>query len=106
MRLCRYNDNRLGVVKGAAVHDVTTVLDRLPAVRWPFPVGDQLIEALPRLRAAFDEAAARAPGKDIASVKLLSPVANPTKIIGAPINYKEHIEESKKDQAIAYGLTL
>ena len=37
MRICRFDDDRLGVVRGDRVHDVTSVLDRLPAVRPPFP---------------------------------------------------------------------
>src|SRR5205807_1648464 len=37
--------------------------------------------------------------------KLLSPVANPSKIIGAPINYDDHIAESIKDPGIAHGRT-
>ena len=106
MRLCRYDDNRLGVVRGTQVHDVTAVLNELPAVRWPLPNHDLFIEALPRLRDKLEQAAAKAGGRDIASVRLLSPVANPNKIIGAPINYKEHIEESKKDQTIAYGRVI
>lgn len=106
MKICRYDDNRLGVVRGTSVHDVTAVLADLPAVRWPLPGHDLLVAALPRLREALERAADKAPPKDIGAVKLLSPVANPSKIIGAPINYKEHIEESKKDQAIAYGRQL
>jgi 2-keto-4-pentenoate hydratase/2-oxohepta-3-ene-1,7-dioic acid hydratase in catechol pathway len=38
-------------------------------------------------------------------VKLLSPVANPGKIIAAPINYNDHIAESVKDPGIAHGRT-
>jgi 2,4-diketo-3-deoxy-L-fuconate hydrolase len=106
MRLCRYDDNRLGVVRGTMVHDVTSVLSELPAVRWPVPLGDLLIAALPQLRDKLEQAAAKAPGKDVRSLTLLSPVANPTKVIGAPINYKAHVEESKKDQGIAYGRVL
>jgi 2-keto-4-pentenoate hydratase/2-oxohepta-3-ene-1,7-dioic acid hydratase in catechol pathway len=106
MKLCRFGDNRLGVVRGTMVHDVTAVLDELPAVRWPLPPGDLLIAALPQLRDKLERAAAGVAGKDVSSVTLLSPVANPTKIIGAPINYKEHVEESKKDQGIAYGRVL
>lgn len=106
MKICRYDDNRLGVVQGTLVHDVTAVLDALPAQRWPLPNHDLLVEALPRLRGQLEAAASRTSGRDIAGVKLLSPVANPSKIIGAPINYKEHVEESKKDQAIAYGRQL
>jgi 2-keto-4-pentenoate hydratase/2-oxohepta-3-ene-1,7-dioic acid hydratase in catechol pathway len=106
MRLCRFDDNRLGLVRGETLHDVTAALDLLPALRWPLPPGDLLIQNLARLKPEIDKLAAKAPGKPVASVKLLSPVANPTKIMGAPINYKDHVEESKKDQGIAYGRVL
>jgi 2,4-didehydro-3-deoxy-L-rhamnonate hydrolase len=39
----------------------------------------------------------------VKSVKLLSPVANPTKVIGAPANYLKHVEEAKADTGINYG---
>jgi 2-keto-4-pentenoate hydratase/2-oxohepta-3-ene-1,7-dioic acid hydratase in catechol pathway len=106
MKICRFDDNRLGLVRGDTVHDVTTALDLLPAVRWPVPPGDLLIAHLATLKPEIEKLAQAAPGKPVASVRLLSPVANPTKIIGAPINYKDHVEESKKDQGIAYGRVL
>ncbi|MBI3451576.1 MAG: fumarylacetoacetate hydrolase family protein [Rhodospirillales bacterium] len=106
MRLCRYDDNRLGLVRGDTVHDVTGALDLLPACRWPLPAGDLLVANLDRLRPEIERRAAGAPGKPVGSVKLLSPVANPTKIIGAPINYDDHLDEAKKDQGIAYGRKL
>ena len=106
MRLCRYDDNRLGLVRGETVHDVTAALNLLPTVRWPVPPGDLLIRNLAKLRPEIEKLAATAAGKPVSSVKLLSPVANPTKIMGAPINYKDHVEESKKDQGIAYGRVL
>jgi 2-keto-4-pentenoate hydratase/2-oxohepta-3-ene-1,7-dioic acid hydratase in catechol pathway len=106
MRLCRFDDNRMGLVRGETVHDVTKALDLLPAVRWPVPQGDLLVANLARLKPEIEKLAAAAPGKPVSSVRLLSPVANPTKIIGAPINYRDHVEESKKDQGIAYGRVL
>jgi 2-keto-4-pentenoate hydratase/2-oxohepta-3-ene-1,7-dioic acid hydratase in catechol pathway len=106
MKICRFDDNRLGLVRGDIVHDVTKALDLLPAVRWPLPPGDLLIAHLATLKPEIEKLARTAPGKPVASVRLLSPVANPTKIIGAPINYKDHVEESKKDQGIAYGRVL
>ena len=36
-------------------------------------------------------------------MKFLSPVANPGNIIGAPINYEAHVEESKQDAGISHG---
>src|SRR5262245_5382239 len=103
MRLCRYDDNRLGVVKGDKIHDVSKVLDALPAQRWPLPLGDLLIANLETLRPEMERLAASSPGRPIAGITLHSPVANPSKIIGAPINYNDHIVESKADQGIAHG---
>ncbi|MGQ0664922.1 MAG: fumarylacetoacetate hydrolase family protein [Pseudomonadota bacterium] len=103
MRLCRFDDDRLGLVRGDRVHDVSAALDELPAARWPLPRGDLLIANLPRLGDRIEKLAAGAPARPLAGVRLKSPVANPTKIIGAPINYKDHIEESKKDPGIAHG---
>ena len=97
MKLCRFDNNRLGLVDGEQVRDVSAVLDSLPALRWPVPPGDQVIANLDRLRPEIENIAAHAPTLDIGAVKLLSPVANPSKIIGAPINYQAHIDEAKAD---------
>jgi 2-keto-4-pentenoate hydratase/2-oxohepta-3-ene-1,7-dioic acid hydratase in catechol pathway len=40
--------------------------------------------------------AASAPGKPLSQVKLLSPVARPSKVMAAPTNYRKHIEEMNK----------
>ena len=36
----------------------------------------------------------------------MSPVANPGNIIGAPVNYEAHVEESKQDAGISYGRVI
>ena len=106
MRICRFNGGRLGLVRGDKVIDVTPVLDLIPAQRYPLPQKDLLIEALPQLRAAIEAQAKQGVRHPIASVKFQSPVANPGKIIGAPINYKAHIEESKADAGIGHGRNI
>jgi len=106
MKLCRFDSDRLGLVDGDAVFDVTPALDVLPCVRWPLPRHDLLIAHLPHVCQAARELRAHAPQKSINEIKLLSPVANPSKIIGAPINYQAHIEESTNDQGIAHGRTV
>ena len=106
MRICRFNGGRLGLVRGDEVIDVTPVLDLIPAQRYPLPQKDLLIEALPQLRAAIEAEAAKGARHPIVSVKFQSPVANPGKIIGAPINYKAHIEESKADAGIGHGRNI
>jgi 2-keto-4-pentenoate hydratase/2-oxohepta-3-ene-1,7-dioic acid hydratase in catechol pathway len=97
MRLCRFNDNRLGIVEGSMVRDVTAALDVLPAQGYPFPTHDLLVEHLDRIveRARTLVASARALAVD--SVTLLSPVANPGKIIAAPVNFEKHRDEARKD---------
>jgi 2-keto-4-pentenoate hydratase/2-oxohepta-3-ene-1,7-dioic acid hydratase in catechol pathway len=103
MKLCRFDDDRLGVVEGDRLRDVSAALAALPALRWPLPPGDRLIANFARLKPAIDAAAARAEPRPLAGVRLKSPVANPNKLIGAPINYNDHIAESRRDQGIAHG---
>ena len=102
MRLCRFNDDRIGLVRGTLVHDVTGIVDaelRLP--RYPLPQGDLLIAQLDRLRPALEAAADRAATLPVEAVRLRSPVANPSKIIGTPANYRAHAEEARRDAEIA-----
>lgn len=103
MKLCRFNDERLGLVEDDMVVDVTPALESLPAVRYPFPHGDMLVTHLDAVIAAARSLQAQAPRLPVSDVRLLSPVANPSKIIGAPINYNDHISESRKDDNIAHG---
>jgi 2,4-didehydro-3-deoxy-L-rhamnonate hydrolase len=100
MRLCRFDDNRLGLVRGDEVLDVTPVIARLPAQRWPLPKGDPLIAALDELRPHIEAEARRAVARPLSQVTLLSPVANPSKIVCAPVNYKRHLEEARADAEI------
>lgn len=103
MRICRFDDNRVGVVLGDEVADVTAVTDRLPAQTWPVKRQDAFIAAFDELRPAMAELAETAPRKKLVDVKLLSPVANPGKIIAAPVNYIKHVEESRVDKGINFG---
>ena len=105
MKLCRYDNNRLGIVQGDEVLDVTQALSVIPGQRWPIAQGDPLIVNLRRVLAAAKKLMPKAKKKPLAKVKLLSPVPNPSKIIGAPINYSDHIAESIKDPGIAHGRT-
>ncbi|MFL6798654.1 MAG: fumarylacetoacetate hydrolase family protein [Xanthobacteraceae bacterium] len=93
MRLCRYDDDRLGVVRGDMVHDVTEAQRQIRSTA-PYDMkGDAVIAALPQWRTRIEEMAAKSAGKPLAQVKLLSPVARPSKLVAAPTNYKAHIEE-------------
>lgn len=103
MKLCRFNDNRLGLVEGDRIADVTPALEAIPAMRYPAPLGDQLIVHLAAVTATANALKDKAPRLPLAEVRLLPPVANPTKIINAPINYVKHIQESNADPNIKHG---
>jgi len=94
MRLARFGDNRLGLVDGYVLRDVTKIVDQFPLHRWPFPVGDQLIAHLDTLRRSIKSAADSAARVPVTELKLLSPVANPPRVIAAPINYRAHEAEA------------
>jgi 2,4-didehydro-3-deoxy-L-rhamnonate hydrolase len=100
VQLCRFDDDRLGLVEGDSVRDVTAALDALPTQRYPFPRFDLLIAHLPSVRVRVESLAGQAPRRPLSSVRLLSPVANPAKIMGAPVNYRKHLEEARGDPAI------
>ena len=101
MKLCRYDDNRIGIVREGKVHDVTGILDVLPPLHYPAPFGDQLIANLDSLRPRMEQLADKALAQPIEQVRFLSPVANPSKIIGTPVNYRAHVEEARRDAEIA-----
>jgi len=107
MRLCRFGDNRLGVVEGTShVRDITDALDVIPAHRYPFPPGDMLIGNLEKVTARARELAGSATPLPLDSLPLLSPVANPSKIIGAPMNYRTGQDEAAVANALSLGLFL
>jgi 2-keto-4-pentenoate hydratase/2-oxohepta-3-ene-1,7-dioic acid hydratase in catechol pathway len=100
MRLCRFGDQRLGIVDGESLRDVTAALDVLPTYRYPLPTHDVLVANLdivvPRIKTLLPGALTI----PLAGAPLLSPVANPGKLIAAPVNYQKHLDEVKVDSQI------
>jgi 2,4-diketo-3-deoxy-L-fuconate hydrolase len=100
MKICRFNDNRVGVVAGEEVIDVTAATAGLPTFRWPLPHGDAFIEHLEDLLPAIRALAGTGERHPLPAVSLLSPVANPGKIIGVGRSYPGHAEEAARDPAM------
>jgi 2-keto-4-pentenoate hydratase/2-oxohepta-3-ene-1,7-dioic acid hydratase in catechol pathway len=103
LKLCRYDDERLGLVQDGGVHDVTAVLSELGSFSYPLPKFDPFIAKLPSLKSKILEAGKNTKAIPLEKVKLLSPVANPGKIIAAPVNYTKHLEEALRDKGIHHG---
>ncbi|MDB5514427.1 MAG: hydrolase family protein [Tardiphaga sp.] len=104
MRLCRFDDDRLGLVEGLAVYDVTGAIEVVPPFRWPIPMGDALIAHLPAVCRAAQELKPHARQFELAGVKLRSPIANPSKVMAAPANYRLHVEIDAKDPAVHHNV--
>ena len=103
MRLCRFNDDRLGLVDGDDILDVSSALRVLPVCTYPLPRHDPLIAHLAEVRAEIEKMRAgnaQLERHKVAGVKLLSPVASPGKIVAAPVNYLKHLQEAREDTAI------
>ena len=98
MRIARFDNNRVGLVRDDSIHDLTGALAQLPAHRYPFPRQDALIANLD-----IFENATTTRVVPLAKAKLLSPVANPTKVMAAPVNYTKHLEEVLADKGIHHG---
>ncbi len=101
MKICRFDEDRLGVVIGDKVHDVTKAQDQIRASARYDMKGDAVIAALPSWRSRLEEMAAQAPGVPVSQVKLLSPVARPSKTMAAPTNYAKHVAEMAARRDIA-----
>lgn len=106
MKICRFNENQLGVVLGDEVIDVTTTLPLLPVVKWPIPLGDQLIRNFASLTEEIERATSSGRRYRLDDVRLLSPVANPSKVVAAPVNYALHLAEARADAGVNFGTDI
>lgn len=94
MRIAVFNDNRVGLVRGERVVDVSDLVGA-GGDEWPPVFMLRLIanfdELRPRLEAALDDRG----GVPLHEIELRAPVVLPNKIIAAPANYRKHIEEMR-----------
>ena len=93
MKLCRFDNDRLGLVIADKVHDVTAAQDQIRAAAPYAMKGDAVIAALPEWGSRLEQMAAAAPAKPLGQARLLAPVARPSKVMAAPTNYTKHIAE-------------
>jgi 2,4-diketo-3-deoxy-L-fuconate hydrolase len=104
MKICRFANDRLGIVVGDRIHDVTAVIQKLAPQTWPLKFGDPLIEQLDALRPSLEEALAGSESIMLAHAQFSSPIAWPPKIMAAPANYRLHVELDTLDPGVDQGV--
>ena len=75
MRICRFDNDRLGIVEGGAVLDVSEALAAIPPQQWPYRHGDALIANLPAVLERAKSLAPQAPRRKLGEIRLRPPVA-------------------------------
>src|SRR5204863_5446918 len=90
-------------VEDGQVRDVTAALDALPSYRYPLPPFDPLIAHLDAVIARVRAISPDVPAVPLSSVTLVSPVANPGKIVCAPVNYQKHLDEVREQAQLHHG---
>ena len=101
MRFCRFGEGRLGLVEGSTVRDVTGALEAIPhGYTYPLPTHDLFVANLKQVAERACALRDTAPSLPVDELTLLSPVANPGKIIAAPVNYKKHAQEVRENPAL------
>jgi 2,4-diketo-3-deoxy-L-fuconate hydrolase len=104
VRICRFDDDRLGLVDpDGSVQDITYTTEFLPQQRWPLAPGDPLVAHLGELCDALDPGRGDAALK-LSDLRLRSVVTSPTKIMAAPANYRLHVEQDTLDPGVDHGV--
>jgi 2-keto-4-pentenoate hydratase/2-oxohepta-3-ene-1,7-dioic acid hydratase in catechol pathway len=91
MRICVFDDYRVGVIQGIDVVDVSSLIDS----RWrctPLAV-NQFIEDFDGLRSDLKEGIGSMPRTSLEQVTLRPPVPRPRQLLAAPLNYRLHVDE-------------
>jgi 2-keto-4-pentenoate hydratase/2-oxohepta-3-ene-1,7-dioic acid hydratase in catechol pathway len=103
MRICRYGDERVGLLVEDAVVDVTHLVG--DHVAPPDRIG-ALIADWPRLAGAVAAAGRAGTRVPAAGVTLRAPLPRPSKILAAPVNYHAHQQEMGGDGGVYPGAVV
>ncbi len=88
MKLLFFDDFKLGVLKGDAVVDVSSVVADVPRTG-PHNLISGLIERFADYRRRLEDAAARGPGVPVSRVRIRPPLPRPVNIVAMAVNYME-----------------
>ncbi len=92
MKIARFNEGRIGIIKNNSIIDITSVLD-LNIESWPPVASNQLIASFDKYRPKIESYLIQAQAIPLSEVHLLTPVPWPNKVIAYPVNYHAHGKE-------------
>ncbi|HYI07116.1 MAG TPA: fumarylacetoacetate hydrolase, partial [Reyranella sp.] len=101
MKICYFNDYRLGVIKGDTVVDVTDAVKDIPHI----DTRDLIIGLIAKWdshKAKVEKAAADGKGVPLKDVRLRPPVPKPGNIVCMAVNYMEDGTLKEKPQINAF----
>ncbi|MHA6631643.1 fumarylacetoacetate hydrolase family protein [Pseudonocardia sichuanensis] len=100
MRLATFDSDRIGVIQGDRITDVTSLVDGPGS-------GLSAMRRLIRDWDDVDPISVDGPTRPLDEVRLEAPVPDPSKIFAAPVNYRDHQSEMKQTTHIStMGLFL
>lgn len=99
MKLATFDNDRVGIVTGERIIDVTDQVRALPHSSGVSTMR-ALIQNWPVSGGALTEFAAGV-SRDLSEVQLQVPVPDPTKIIAAPVNYADHMNEMNESSHVS-----
>ncbi len=105
MKIARFDEGRIGVVKDDEIYDVSAACGVDPK-EWP-PVGIvRVIADWASLRPKIEAAVAGGSGRPLSAVKLQTPDPWPNKLLALPSNFRDHHEEMRgRSYATPGGVT-
>lgn len=91
MKIALFNGNRLGVVKGNFIHDISRLVPWDPEYAQESLIW--LMRDFESARSKIDGRLQDCPHVSLSEARLQAPVPNPSKIVAAPVNYTLHQDE-------------
>lgn len=92
MKIALFDDNRVGIVDGDNIYDVTSAVPGW-SDPWPPVFMTRMIADWAHMEGVVRAARAAAPSRPLSSVTLRSPIPYSSNIIAAPANYRRHVGE-------------
>ena len=102
MKLLRFNDDRIGIlVGGDRVADVSDAIE-YRVEKGAQRVMEQVIGEWDTYRPLFEDLAAKGDGVALSSVRLLTPVPRPSKVLAAFANYIDTPDRKPEDVPLEF----